>query len=338
MKILVTGAAGYIGSHTCVELLENDIEVVGIDNFSNSCQESLRRVQEITHKSLIFHRIDTLDRIRLDKIFDNYQFDAVVHFAGLKAVGESVKIPLKYYHNNITGTVNLCEVMSQHNVRTIIFSSSATVYGEPHKVPITEDFPTPAVNPYGRTKLFIEEILKDLHASDNRWNVILLRYFNPVGAHASGRIGEDPKGIPNNLMPYISRVAVGQLDELPVFGNDYPTPDGTGIRDYIHVMDLAAGHVCAFRKLIGKSGVHIYNLGTGQGYSVLEMITAFEKASGRKIKSRITARRLGDIAICYADATKALQELGWQARRGIEEMCTDTWRWQSMNPSGMQSN
>jgi len=338
MKILVTGAAGYIGSHTCVELLENNIEVVGIDNFSNSCRESVRRVQEITNKSLIFHRIDTLDRIRLHEIFDTYQFDAVIHFAGLKAVGESVKIPLKYYHNNITGTVNLCEVMSQYNVRTLIFSSSATVYGEPHKVPITEDFPTKAVNPYGRTKLFIEEILKDLYASDNRWNVILLRYFNPVGAHASGRIGEDPKGIPNNLMPYVSRVAVGQLDELPVFGNDYPTPDGTGIRDYIHVMDLAVGHVNALQKLIGRSGVHIYNLGTGQGYSVLEMIAAFEKASGRKIKYRITARRPGDIAICYADATKAQQELGWKAQLGIEQMCADTWRWQSMNPSGMESN
>jgi UDP-glucose 4-epimerase len=338
MKILVTGAAGYIGSHTCVELLENNIEVVAIDNFSNSCQESLRRVQEITNKSLIFHRIDTLDRIRLYEIFETYQFDAVIHFAGLKAVGESVKIPLKYYHNNLTGTVNLCEVMSKYNVRTIIFSSSATVYGEPHEVPITEDFPTTAVNPYGRTKLFIEEILKDLYASDNRWNVILLRYFNPVGAHASGRIGEDPKGIPNNLVPYISRVAVGQLDELPVFGNDYPTPDGTGIRDYIHVMDLAAGHVNALQKLIGKSGVYIYNLGTGQGYSVFEMIAAFEKASGKKIKYRITARRSGDIAICYADATKAQQELGWKAQHGIEEMCTDTWRWQSMNPVGMQSN
>jgi UDP-glucose 4-epimerase len=338
MKILVTGAAGYIGSHTCVELLENNIEVVAIDNLSNSCQESLRRVQEITKKSLIFHRIDTCDRIRLYEIFDTYKFDAVIHFAGLKAVGESVKIPLKYYHNNITGTVNLCEVMSRYNVRTMIFSSSATVYGEPHKVPITEDFPTTAVNPYGRTKLFIEEILKDLYASDNRWNIILLRYFNPVGAHVSGRIGEDPQGIPNNLMPYISRVAVGQLDELPVFGNDYPTPDGTGIRDYIHVMDLATGHVKALQKLIGKSGVHIYNLGTGQGYSVLEMIAAFEKASGRKIKYRITARRAGDIAICYANAAKAQQELGWKTQHGIEAMCADTWRWQSMNPSGMESN
>ena len=334
MKILVTGGAGYIGSHTCVELIENGIELVVIDNLSNSSEESLKRVQEITGKKLEFHKIDLLERPWLDALFRDHHFDAVIHFAGLKAVGESVEIPLKYYRNNITGTINLCEAMANHAVKTIVFSSSATVYGEPHKVPITEDFPTSAYNPYGRTKLFIEEILKDLYVSDNNWNVVLLRYFNPVGAHKSGKIGEDPNGIPNNLTPFISQVAVGKLKELSVFGNDYPTPDGTGVRDYIHVVDLASGHVKALAKLIGKTGVHLYNLGTGRGYSVLEMIQAFEKASGQEVKYKVTNRRPGDIAECYADSSKAFNDLGWKTERDIAEMCADTWRWQSQNPKG----
>lgn len=336
MKILVTGGAGYIGSHTCVQLLEKGMEVVVIDNLSNSSEESLKRVQEITGRKLEFHNIDLLDRAWLAALFRDHQFDAVIHFAGLKAVGESVQVPLKYYHNNITGTINLCESMAKHNVKTLIFSSSATVYGEPQQVPITEEFPTAAYNPYGRTKLFIEEILKDLYVSDNSWNIVLLRYFNPVGAHKSGRIGEDPKGIPNNLMPFISQVAVGKLQELSVYGDDYPTPDGTGVRDYIHVVDLANGHLKALEKLIGKTGVHTYNLGTGRGYSVLEMIQAFEKASGRKINYKIVGRRPGDIAECYADSGKALRDLGWKTERSIDEMCADTWRWQSQNPAGYE--
>ena len=336
MKILVTGGAGYIGSHTCVQLLENGMDVVVIDNLSNSSEESLKRVQEITGRSLEFHKIDLLERAWLDALFRDHQFDAVIHFAGLKAVGESVQIPLKYYRNNITGTINLCEAMANHDVKTIVFSSSATVYGEPEQVPITEEFPTSAYNPYGRTKLFIEEILKDLYVSDKRWNIVLLRYFNPVGAHKSGKIGEDPKGIPNNLMPFISQVAVGKLKELSVFGNDYPTSDGTGVRDYIHVVDLANGHVKALEKLVGKTGVHTYNLGTGRGYSVLELIKAFEKASRRKINYNITDRRPGDIAECYADSDKAHRELNWKTERGIDEMCTDTWHWQSMHPKGYE--
>lgn len=336
MRVLVTGGAGYIGSHTCLELLRFGFDVVVVDNLSNSSEESLRRVRKITGKTLEFYKVDLLNKAHLVEVFDKHQFDAVIHFAGLKAVGESVDIPLKYYHNNITGTVTLCEVMAKYNVKNIVFSSSATVYGDPHKVPITEDFPTSATNPYGRTKLFIEEILKDLYVSDNYWNVVLLRYFNPVGAHHSGRIGEDPTGIPNNLMPFVSQVAVGKLKELAVFGNDYPTTDGTGVRDYIHVVDLALGHVRALQKLIGKSGVHIYNLGTGRGYSVLEMISAFEKVSGRKIPYRIIDRRPGDIAECYADPSKAEQDLGWRAERGIEDMCIDTWRWQRQNPQGFE--
>lgn len=334
MKILVTGGAGYIGSHTCVELLKNGMDVVVIDNLVNSSRESLRRVEAITGKKLEFHQIDLLDRAGLDSLFAEHRFEAVIHFAGLKAVGESVKIPLRYYENNVGGTLNLCRAMSKQGVKTIVFSSSATVYGEPEKVPITEDFPTHAYNPYGRTKLFIEEILKDLYVSDNDWNVILLRYFNPVGAHESGRIGEDPRGIPNNLMPFISQVAVGKRRALQVFGDDYPTRDGTGVRDYIHVVDLAAGHVGALEKLTERQGVHIYNLGTGKGYSVLEMIAAFEKASGQKIPYTIVGRRPGDIAECYADAGKALRELGWQTERDIDAMCRDTWRWQSQNPQG----
>ncbi|MCD6441546.1 MAG: UDP-glucose 4-epimerase GalE [Candidatus Marinimicrobia bacterium] len=337
MTILVTGGAGYIGSHTCLELLNKDFEVVVVDNLSNSSAESLKRVQKIAEKTLAFHKIDLLDKAALEELFLQYRFDTVIHFAGLKAVGESVTIPLRYYHNNITGTIILCELMAKYNVKNIIFSSSATVYGDPHAVPITEDFPISATNPYGKTKLFIEEILKDLYQSDNKWNIALLRYFNPIGAHESGEIGEDPKGIPNNLLPFISQVAVGKLEELLVFGNDYPTPDGTGVRDYIHVVDLALGHIRALEKLIGQTGVHIYNLGTGQGYSVLDMITAFEKASGRKINYRIVDRRAGDIAECYADPSKAEKELGWKATRGINEMCSDSWRWQSQNPDGFDN-
>lgn len=334
MKILVTGGAGYIGSHTCIELLEAGHEVVVVDNLMNSKEESLKRVQEITGKLLIFNRVDLLDRHALMDIFTRHHIDAVIHFAGLKAVGESVQTPLKYYHNNITGTLILCEVMAEHSVKNIVFSSSATVYGDPAAVPIREDFPLGPTNPYGWTKLMIEEILKDLFVSDPSWNIALLRYFNPIGAHESGRIGEDPDGIPNNLVPYISQVAVGRLQELKVFGDDYPTPDGTGLRDYIHVVDLAQGHLHALDRLLAGSGVITYNLGTGRGYSVLEIVSAFEKACSKKIRFQIVGRRDGDIAVCYADPSKANRELGWAAKRGIDEMCIDTWRWQSNNPHG----
>ena len=336
MNILVTGGAGYIGSHTCVELLSAGYDVVVVDNLSNAKFESLRRVQEITGKELVFHEKDLLDNDAIDAIFDRHRIDAVIHFAGLKAVGESVDVPLRYYHNNITGTVVLCEAMNAHGVKNLVFSSSATVYGDPHTVPIQEDFPLGATNPYGRTKLMIEEILRDLYASDNEWNIALLRYFNPVGAHESGKIGEDPNDIPNNLMPYISQVAVGKLAQLSVFGNDYPTKDGTGVRDYIHVVDLALGHICALEKLRGSTGVETYNLGTGQGYSVLDMIHAFEKASGRKVPYRIVGRRSGDIAQCFANPAKAGKELSWTAKKGIDEMCRDAWRWQSENPNGYE--
>jgi UDP-glucose 4-epimerase len=334
LKILVTGGAGYIGSHTCLELLEAGHEVVVVDNLMNSKEESLKRVQEITGKPLIFNPVDLLDRHALMDIFTRHHIDAVIHFAGLKAVGESVQTPLKYYHNNITGTLILCEVMAEHSVKNIVFSSSATVYGDPAAVPIREDFPLGPTNPYGWTKLMIEEILKDLFVSDPSWNIALLRYFNPIGAHESGRIGEDPDGIPNNLVPYISQVAVGRLQELKVFGDDYPTPDGTGLRDYIHVVDLAQGHLYALDRLLAGSGVITYNLGTGRGYSVLEIVSAFEKACSKKIRFQIVGRRDGDIAVCYADPSKANRELGWAAKRGIEEMCIDTWRWQSNNPHG----
>ena len=336
MKILVTGGAGYIGSHTCLELLNNGYEVVVVDNLSNSKEESLKRVQELTGKTLTFHKVDLLDEKALDAVFTGSPVEAVIHFAGLKAVGESVTIPLNYYHNNVTGTLILCEVMSRHNVKNIVFSSSATVYGDPHTVPITEDFPLSATNPYGRTKLMIEEILRDLHVSDREWNVALLRYFNPVGAHHSGRIGEDPNDIPNNLMPYISQVAIGKLSELSVFGNDYPTPDGTGVRDYIHVVDLAMGHLKALEKLTSNPGTVTYNLGTGQGYSVLEMVSAFEKASGKKVPYKIVGRRPGDIASCYADPSFAKEELGWAAEKNLDEMCADAWKWQSTNPNGYE--
>jgi len=334
MKILATGGAGYIGSHTCVELLENGHDVVVADNLSNSKEEAVLRVREITGRELSFYKADLLDRDALEKIFSRHKIDAVIHFAGLKAVGESTKMPLEYYHNNITGTLALCDVMRRHGVKTIVFSSSATVYGNPKTVPITEDFPLSATNPYGRTKLMIEEILSDLYAADRAWNIVLLRYFNPVGAHKSGKIGEDPRGIPNNLFPYISQVAIGKLGELSVYGNDYSTPDGTGVRDYIHVVDLANGHLKALEKIAGKQGLAVYNLGTGRGYSVLEAIAAFSKACGKKIPYKIVARRPGDIAACYADPSKANRELNWKAVRGIEAMCADAWRWQTMNPDG----
>lgn len=336
MHILVTGGAGYIGSHTCLELLNAGHQVTVVDNLCNAKEESLRRVMELTGRSLEFFCVDLRDKKNLEKVFSNTQngIDAVIHFAGLKAVGESVEQPLAYYQNNLTGTLVLCEVMVAQGVKDIVFSSSATVYGDPATVPIREDFPLSCTNPYGRTKLMTEEILRDLHAADARWNVILLRYFNPVGAHESGRIGEDPNGIPNNLMPYISQVAVGRRERLSVYGDDYDTPDGTGVRDYIHVVDLARGHVSAVNILKQHPGVAVYNLGTGQGCSVLEMVDAFEKATGKKVPYVITPRRPGDVAICYADPSKAYKELGWRAERGIIQMCEDTWRWQFNNPDG----
>jgi UDP-glucose 4-epimerase len=336
MQILVTGGAGYIGSHTCVELLQAGYEVIVVDNLSNSKEESLRRVREIAGKSLAFHQIDLLDQIALNALFEVNRIEAVIHFAGLKAVGESVSIPLKYYKNNVSGTVALLEVMQKHQVHTIVFSSSATVYGEPDSVPIKEDFPLSATNPYGRSKLMIEDILRDLHASYPGWKIALLRYFNPVGAHPSGWIGEDPQGIPNNLVPYIAQVAVGKLPELQVFGDDYPTSDGTGVRDYIHVVDLAVGHIKALDLLSKKSGLHTYNLGTGRGYSVIEVVRSFEGASGKPIPYKVVDRRPGDVPACYADPSLAEQELGWKAVRGIEEMCADAWRWQSGNPNGYE--
>lgn len=334
MHILVTGGAGYIGSHTVLDLLQEGHEVTVVDNLSNSKEESLRRVSQISGKPVAFEKVDLLDRPALEKVFAAKKVDAVIHFAGLKAVGESVKIPLRYYDNNLTGTFVLCEVMAAAECFNLVFSSSATVYGDPASVPIREDFPLSATNPYGRTKLFLEEVLRDLYVSDPRFNIALLRYFNPVGAHPSGLIGEDPNGIPNNLVPYIAQVAVGKLKQLSVYGNDYPTPDGTGVRDYIHVLDLAAGHVAALNKLSGNPGVVTYNLGTGCGNSVLEMIAAFEKASGKSISYQFAPRRTGDIAACYADPAFAQCELGWKATRTIDEMCADTWRWQSQNPNG----
>ena len=339
MHIIVTGGAGYIGSHTCLELLNTGHEVTVIDNLCNANKEGLHRVEQLTGKTVRFFQVDLLDPVAVDQVFkESPTATVVIHFAGLKAVGESVEKPLLYYKNNLTGTINLCQVMQDHGVKNIVFSSSATVYGDPATVPITEDFPLLAcTNPYGRTKSMIEDILRDVYVADPEWNVALLRYFNPVGAHDSGRIGEDPNGIPNNLMPYISQVAVGKLEELSVFGDDYPTPDGTGVRDYIHVVDLATGHLRALEKLEEKPGVVTYNLGTGQGYSVLDMVKAFEKVTGKKVAYRIDPRRSGDIAQCYADPSLAEKELGWRAQRGIDEMCTDTWRWQSNNPNGYNS-
>jgi UDP-glucose 4-epimerase len=334
MVILVTGGAGYIGSHTCVELLNKDYNIVVADNLSNSSFKSLERVHDITGKDIKFYQVNLLDRDGLETVFTENCIEAVIHFAGLKAVGESVEMPLHYYHNNVSGTLTLCEVMRKYGVKNIVFSSSATVYGIPESFPITENSPLGSINPYGRTKLMIEEILRDLYVSDNGWSISLLRYFNPFGAHPSSLIGEDPNGIPNNLMPYVTQVAVGKLKELRIFGNDYPTPDGTGVRDYIHVMDLAEGHLKALDKVMAETGVEAYNLGTGTGYSVLEMIASFEKVSGRKIPYNVVERRPGDIATCYADPTKAKEGLGWVAKKGLEEMCADSWRWQSGNLDG----
>lgn len=336
MAILVTGGAGYIGSHTCVELLNKGYDVIVVDNLCNSCKEALDRVQEITGKTLKFYEVDILDREGLTKVFEAEQIDSVIHFAGLKAVGESVAKPLEYYQNNITGTLVLCDVMRSHGIKSIVFSSSATVYGTPAFVPITEECPKGiCTNPYGWTKSMLEQILTDLHTADPEWKVILLRYFNPIGAHESGRIGENPKGIPNNLVPYITQVAVGKLESLGVFGDDYDTPDGTGVRDYIHVVDLAIGHVKAIEKMAKiRDGVLIYNLGTGIGYSVLDIVKGFEKAVGQPIPYVIKPRRPGDIATCYADPTLAKKELGWEAVRDLNKMCEDSWRWQKNNPEG----
>lgn len=337
MAILVTGGAGYIGSHTCVELLNEGYEVVVADNLCNSSMVSIERAEKITGKKITFYEVDLRDKEGLNAVFDKEEIDSVIHFAGLKAVGESVSKPLEYYDNNIGGTLVLCQVMRDHNVKNIVFSSSATVYGNPAFVPITEECPKGEItNPYGQTKGMLEQILTDLHVADSQWNVILLRYFNPIGAHISGTIGEDPKGIPNNLVPYIAQVAVGKLECLGVFGDDYNTHDGTGVRDYIHVVDLAKGHVKAIEKLRDKEGVSIYNLGTGNGYSVLDVVHAFEKACGREIKYQIKPRRPGDIDACYADPAKAEKELGWKAEFDINRMCEDSWRWQSANPNGYE--
>lgn len=335
MTILVTGGAGYIGSHTCVELLNAGHQVVIVDNLVNSSRKAVERVEKIAGKKVVFYEADVCDKTALDMIFLEQHIDAVIHFAGLKAVGESVEKPLEYYQNNLNGTLTLCEVMRTHQCKNIIFSSSATVYGDPAQIPITEECPKgTCTNPYGWTKWMLEQILTDLHTADPEWNVVLLRYFNPIGAHPSGLIGEDPKGIPNNLLPYIAQVAVGKLDCLGVFGDDYDTPDGTGVRDYIHVCDLAAGHVKALKKLEGNQGVSVYNLGTGKGYSVLDVLHAFERACGKKLPYQIRPRRAGDIAMCYCDPGKAKRELGWEAKYDIDRMCADSWRWQKNNPDG----
>ncbi len=335
MKVLVTGGAGYIGTHTCVELLGAGFEVIVVDNLCNSKETAIERVEKITGKKVKFYKVNILDKEALEQVFIDNKPDSVIHFAGLKAVGESVSIPLKYYHNNITGTLILCELMEKYQVKNLVFSSSATVYGDPASVPIAEEFPLSVTNPYGRTKLMIEEILKDLHVADASWNIALLRYFNPIGAHESGTIGEDPNGIPNNLVPYITQVAVGKLKEVNVFGDDYDTVDGTGVRDYIHVVDLAKGHIKALEKLSHEHvGVREYNLGTGNGYSVLQVINAFSQACGKEIPYRIVGRRPGDIAACYAKPDRAKKELGWTAEKGLPEMCVDSWRWQSQNPEG----
>jgi UDP-glucose 4-epimerase len=334
MKVLVTGGAGYIGSHTCLELLTAGHELVVVDNLSNSKVAALDRVQAISGRPLRFVKADLRDTVTLERLLVDRSIEAVIHFAGLKAVGESSEIPLAYYDNNIGGTLSLCRAMASAGVKRLVFSSSATVYGDPATVPIREDFPLSATNPYGRTKLFIEEILRDLQRADSGWDIALLRYFNPVGAHRSGEIGEDPNGIPNNLMPFIAQVAVGKREALQVFGDDYPTPDGTGVRDYIHVVDLALGHLAALDALTSRPGLMTCNLGTGQGYSVLEMVRAFEQASGRAVPYRIVGRRPGDIAACYADPSQARAILGWQAERGLEQMVADAWRWQRQNPDG----
>ncbi len=326
MAILVTGGAGYIGGHTAVELLNSGEDIVIVDNFSNSKPEALDMIREITGRDFPFYEADLLDRDAIDRIFEENEIDSVIHFAGLKAVGESVAKPIEYYHNNITGTLILCDCMRKHGVKRIVFSSSATVYGSPKYVPIDENHPLSTTNPYGSTKLFLEQILSDLVVADPEWSVVLLRYFNPIGAHASGKIGEDPNGIPNNLLPYVAQVAAGKLPQINVFGDDYPTHDGTGVRDYIHVVDLAQGHLKALKKARAESGVKVYNLGTGHGYSVLDIVHAFEKACGKELPYRIAPRRPGDIAECFADPKKAEEELGFKAEFGIEEMCRDAWR------------
>ena len=336
MKILVTGGAGYIGSHTVLELLKAGHDVVVVDNLCNSSEESLKRVEKLAGKTVKFFNVDIRDEAALDKVVAAEKpFDATIHFAALKAVGESTQVPLKYYNNNLGGTFTLLKVLSAHDCKNIVFSSSATVYGQPQSVPIREDFPTPGcTNPYGWTKLMMEQVFRDVQKADPAWNTVILRYFNPIGAHESGLIGEDPAGIPNNLLPYVAQVAVGRLKELSVFGDDYPTPDGTGIRDYIHVVDLAIGHLRAIEKLAEKPGFKVYNLGTGNGYSVLQIVKAFEAASGKKVPYAIKPRRPGDIAECWADPALAAKELNWKAERGIEKMCEDLWRWQSQNPYG----
>ena len=337
MAVLVTGGAGFIGSHTVVELQNAGYDVVVVDNLANSSEKSLERVEAITGKKVPFYKVDILDREGLNAVFEKENIDSCIHFAGLKAVGESVQKPWEYYQNNIAGTLTLVDVMRQHGVKNIIFSSSATVYGDPAQIPITEQCPKgQCTNPYGWTKSMLEQILSDIQKADNEWNVILLRYFNPIGAHKSGTIGENPNGIPNNLMPYITQVAVGKLKELGVFGNDYDTPDGTGVRDYIHVVDLAIGHVKALKKIEENAGLKIYNLGTGHGYSVLDIVKNFEEANHITIPYAIKDRRPGDIATCYADASLAREELGWEAQYGIKEMCEDSWRWQSSNPNGYE--
>lgn len=330
----MTGGTGYIGSHTCVELLNEGYKVIIIDNLSNSKAEVVKRIEEITNKNVKFYKIDILDREALDCVFAKNNIKAVIHFAGLKAVGESVKMPLKYFHNNIIGTLVLCDVMQKYKVKNIVFSSSATVYGNPETVPIKEDFPLKAINPYGQTKLMIEKILRYIYNADKKWGISLLRYFNPIGAHESGKIGEDPNGVPNNLMPLITQVALGRVDKLNIFGDDYDTHDGTGVRDYIHVVDLAKGHLKALNKILITKNISAYNLGTGIGYSVLEVINKFEKVTGKKIPYSITKRRPGDIAKIYADATKAYVELGWKAEKNLLDMCRDVWNWQVCNPNG----
>lgn len=337
MSVLVTGGAGYIGSHTCVELLNAGMEVVVADNLVNASEEALRRVEKITGKAVKFYNVDLCSADETNRVFDeNPDITAVIHFAALKAVGESVDKPLEYYSNNLINTLVVLNAMRSHNVRNFVFSSSATVYGDPASVPVNETFPTSATNPYGQTKLMIERMLMDICKADSAWNVALLRYFNPIGAHESGLIGEDPNGIPNNLVPYIAQVAVGKLAEVQVYGNDYDTPDGTGVRDYIHVVDLAKGHVAALEKLKAGHGLFICNLGTGNGYSVLEVIKAYEKACGKTLPYAVKPRRAGDIAAVWADTSKAKKELGWTAEFGIERMCADSWRWQSMNPNGYE--
>lgn len=336
MAILVTGGAGYIGSHTTVELLNAGHEVVIVDNFSNSKPEVLNRIKEITGKSFSFYEVDVLNKTDLEAVFKLHDIEAVIHFAGYKAVGESVSEPLKYYHNNLTSTFVLAELMETYKVKKMVFSSSATVYGMNNISPLTEDLPLSTTNPYGTTKMMIEQILQDVYASDPSWSIALLRYFNPIGAHESGRIGEDPTGIPNNLMPYITQVAVGKRDQLSVFGGDYDTTDGTGVRDYIHVVDLAKGHLKAVEKILSSEGIEAYNLGTGIGYSVLDVVTNFEKATGKKVPYAIIDRRPGDIATCYSDASKSATELGWKAEHTLEDMCRDSWKWQENNPNGYE--